>query len=209
MKILLLILVSSVLSEDCTTNKKETKCTSIFDDLQNCYNSTYKPMLGDCLVTCNACDSYTCTNPQPDTTLNCTALIAQCDSPTFGEFMKEKCPQTCGKCNRKNANLCSNRSEAEVCTAMSPFCNTVDFYDLLTTQCPSTCNRCLLNGTTTHGGSGSGEGGGGTDGKCVDLAADCGANHSKCSNAQYAPLMHRLCPQTCNSCSTCEDYNKM
>ncbi|PIC13825.1 hypothetical protein B9Z55_027434 [Caenorhabditis nigoni] len=158
----------------------------------------------DCLVTCNACDSYTCSNPQPDTTLNCSALISQCDSDTFGEFMKEKCPATCGKCNRKNANLCADKSKSEVCTVLAKFCNTVDYYDLLSTECPSTCNRCPNNGTTP-GGNGNGNG----TTACVDVANDCFTNTARCSDATYAPLMHRLCPKTCNSCSNCEDSHKM
>uniref|UniRef100_A0A8R1ETS3 ShKT domain-containing protein n=1 Tax=Caenorhabditis japonica TaxID=281687 RepID=A0A8R1ETS3_CAEJA len=127
----------------------------------------------DCLVTCNACDSYTCSNPQPESVLNCTALASQCDSGTFSEFMKS-------------------------------FCNTVDYYDLLSAECPSTCNRCPLNATVTPGTGGQN----GTQG-CADVATDCSVNLSRCSDPQYAPLMHRLCAKTCNACTTCEDANKM
>ncbi|KAF1761023.1 hypothetical protein GCK72_009276 [Caenorhabditis remanei] len=194
-------------AEDCATSKRETRCSSIFEDLQNCYNATFKPMLGDCLVTCSACESYKCSNPQPETTLNCSALASQCDSATFSEFMKEKCPATCGKCNRKNANLCSDKSKSEVCTTMATFCNTIDYYDLLSEECPSTCNRCPHNGTNPNG-NGGGNGGDGNQ-ACTDVANDCSTNLARCSDAQYAPLMHRLCPKTCNSCKNCEDFHKM
>ncbi|CAI2348503.1 unnamed protein product [Caenorhabditis sp. 36 PRJEB53466] len=190
-----------VVAENCEQANREPRCASIFDDLSNCYNATFRPMLGDCLVTCNACESYKCSNPQPESVLNCTALAPQCDSDTFSEFMKEKCPATCGKCNRKNANLCADKSSPEVCSTMASFCNTIDYYDLLSTECPSTCNRCPQNGTSENGTGGNEV--------CVDVANDCSDNQSRCSDPQYAPLMHRLCAKSCNACKTCEDFNKM
>ncbi|EGT56739.1 hypothetical protein CAEBREN_23672 [Caenorhabditis brenneri] len=122
--------------------------------------------------------------------------------------MHEKCPATCGKCNRKNANLCADKSKPEVCTAMLTFCNTIDYYDLLSVECPSTCNRCPHNGTNPNGNGGN-EGNGDGPQTCTDVANDCSANLNRCSNDKYAPLMHRLCPATCNSCKSCEDFHKM
>ncbi|CAA77472.3 uncharacterized protein CELE_ZK643.6 [Caenorhabditis elegans] len=194
-------------AEDCALSKREDRCGSIFEDLTNCYNSTFKMMLGDCLVTCNACESYTCNNPQPDTTLNCTALAGECNSALFSELMKEKCPATCGKCNRKNANLCSDKSKPDICVNLKTLCNSVEFYDKLSEQCPSTCNRCPHNGTNPENKTG-GNGGTGTQ-ECTDLANDCSYNQNRCSVKEYSSLMHRLCPKTCNACNICEDANKM
>ncbi|CAD6188567.1 unnamed protein product [Caenorhabditis auriculariae] len=174
--------------------KREQRCANIFEDLSDCRNASFKPMLMDCLVTCGSCDSYRCQNPQPENVLNCTALADQCEDPTFVQFMKEKCPFTCGKCDVKNSNLCKDLQSATVCSSMAPFCNSVDYYDLLTVQCPSTCNRCSRNGVTVK------------PGECADMASDCAKNSMRCTSPNYAPLMHRLCRKTCNACNvTCED----
>lgn len=115
---LMLVTVDGETKEDCSTNKREDRCTSIFEDKAKCMDVEYRPMLMDCLVTCGSCSAFSCSNPQPDDDLNCTALSDQCDSTTWSSFMKEKCPATCGKCDLKNGNLCHDVESGVICSSM-------------------------------------------------------------------------------------------
>ncbi|VDM65337.1 unnamed protein product [Strongylus vulgaris] len=212
-----IILIHSVYAkEDCDRSTREERCREIFKQIEDCSQESYKTQLMDCLVTCGKCGAFSCNNPQPDTMLNCTALAPQCESTLWRNFMKDKCPATCGKCDLKNANLCKDASNSVICSNMQQFCNSVDYYDQMTYACASTCNRCsaaaggdkqtseLLSNiapirklihcfaATTV---------------CTDFARDCASRTALCNNPQYEGLMHRVCAKTCNKCDGCYDYS--
>ncbi|KAL6725829.1 shTK domain protein [Ancylostoma duodenale] len=132
--------------EDCDKSIREDRCNEIFNNIEYCNQESYRPQLMDCLVTCGKCGAFSCNNPLPETSLNCTALASQCNSTVWERFMKEKCPSTCGKCDVKNANLCKDATDSIICSTMVQFCNSLDFYDQMTEQCASTCNRCPSSG---------------------------------------------------------------
>ncbi|CAJ0597021.1 unnamed protein product [Cylicocyclus nassatus] len=200
---MLLICIFSIIylvqsKEDCDRSTREDRCGEIFRNLTDCNKDSYRTQLMDCLVTCGKCGAYSCNNPQPDTVLNCTSLASQCHSKIWGNFMKDKCPSTCGKCDLKNANLCKDASNSAICSTMVQFCNSVDYYDRMTEQCASTCNRCPATG----------DGGGpNITVTCVDYARDCATRTALCNNPQYEGLMHRACAKTCNKCGGCYDYS--
>ncbi|GMR41071.1 hypothetical protein PMAYCL1PPCAC_11266, partial [Pristionchus mayeri] len=179
--------------EDCLTGKKEDRCLKAFDVKEKCWVlENRKEMLG-CQVTCGTCDNFSCQNPFPENVVNCTSLVHQCDDPSFSQFMKEKCPYTCGRCDEKNSMLCHDVANVLTCQSVKNYCNSVDFYDLMSQQCASTCNRCP-------------DGTGGTIGTgCRDHARDCLSKINLCNVPAYSGLMARACAKTCNKCSACED----
>ncbi|KAE9414289.1 hypothetical protein Angca_002831, partial [Angiostrongylus cantonensis] len=184
------LFINVISVENCEKLIKEEQCLEIFENIDNCNDLSYRPQLMDCLVTCGKCDAFTCSNPQPDSVLNCTALVSQCTSTKWERFMKEKCPSTCGKCDVNNANLCKDLADSSVCSTLAKFCNSIEFYDNMSEQCASTCNRCPVGGQSS---------------KCVDFAKDCTARKELCTNASYDSLMHRACAKTCNKCDGCFD----
>ncbi|EYC36842.1 hypothetical protein Y032_0853g2696 [Ancylostoma ceylanicum] len=113
-----LIVCLVLAKEDCDKFTREDRCNEIFNNIEYCNQESYRPQLMDCLVTCGKCGAFSCNNPLPETSLNCTALASQCNSTVWERFMKEKCPATCGKCDVKNANLCKDASDSTICSTM-------------------------------------------------------------------------------------------
>ncbi|VDM62454.1 unnamed protein product [Angiostrongylus costaricensis] len=146
----------------------------------------------DCLVTRRECDAFTCSNPQPDSVLNCTALLILIHSCTSRnqKLSSEKCPSICGKCDVKNANLCKDLADSSVCSTLK-FCNSVEFYDNTSEQCASTCNRCPVGGQSRV--------------RFPVFLANCTTRKELCTNPSYDGLMHRECAKTCNKCDGCFD----
>ncbi|CAI4229150.1 unnamed protein product [Auanema sp. JU1783] len=188
---LLIALAHAEDSEDCTKSETTSYCGGLFENKTHCFDEDekYANYLKECLVTCNACDTYSCSNPQPDTTFNCTSLKDKCSDPVWERIMRDKCPQTCGRCGLLNGKLCEDTAGTDVCVGMKDLCNSVEYYDTLTQQCASTCNRCPNDPNAAK-----------TFGTCADQAKNCEQNLAKCNDANYSELMTRTCAKTCNKC---------
>ncbi|KAF8356708.1 hypothetical protein PRIPAC_91703, partial [Pristionchus pacificus] len=141
---------------------KICRCLKAFDMKEKCWLLENRKEMLDCQVTCGTCDNFSCQNPFPENVVNCTSLMTQCDDPSFSQFMKEKCPYTCGRCDEKNSMLCHDVANVLTCQSVKNYCNSVDFYDLMSQQCASTCNRCPDGYGGTIGGT------------CRDHARDVG-----------------------------------
>uniref|UniRef100_A0A183V8H2 ShKT domain-containing protein n=1 Tax=Toxocara canis TaxID=6265 RepID=A0A183V8H2_TOXCA len=135
----------------------------------------------NCRVTCNNCAAYNCTNPMPESQLNCTAMESQCNDAIFGPFMKKNCPATCGTCQDNNGQLCKDVASVATCMALKAFCNSVEWYAFMTQQCPSTCNRCPT-------------------GACQDTIPNCSSYLAYCNDQRYDAIMRLKCAKTCNKC---------
>lgn len=160
------------------------------------HTTTVKAKLEENLETCQ---------DNPDA--KCELAKQFCSHDTYGQQMRQLCPETCGVCSpAESFSACEDKSDT--CESVKSFCNQKTTHSMMRVQCPETCGFCFggkllpttpMSTTTTTTKAISPRP---TIPACKDRHEKCGKLKIYCTHKINGPKVRGICPKTCDVCES-------